>query len=155
MKKMIAVAMLSIAMLGVAAADEYDNEIGFTAIEPTDLQVWVQACKEIVIPFAAPDCEQGPNATTTVSWEPGKVFARWPAELMAKVNARMPYVRQRLSIDSHQFVDRLNIAYREMRRRGIPSKEAIALCNDPSIVTAYVNARAGIVPTPNVRIEMK
>jgi hypothetical protein len=138
-----------------AAADEYDNEVGFTVTEPTDLEVWATACKGIVIAMAADDCELGPNATTTVYWEPGKVFARWPAELLAKINARVPSTRVWLSGARHQYVDRLNIAYREMRRRGISQREAIALCNDPSIVTAYVNARAGIVPTPNVRIEMK
>jgi hypothetical protein len=37
MKKMAAAAVLSLAMLGAAAADEFDNEPGFTAIEPTVL----------------------------------------------------------------------------------------------------------------------
>jgi hypothetical protein len=45
--------------------------------------------------------------------------------------------------------ERMNIAYREMLRRGIEKSEALILCEDQSIVDAYVNARAGVKPAPS------
>lgn len=58
-----------------------------------------------------------------------------------------------LSAVRHEQIGRMNIAFREMRRRGIPRDEALIMCRDPGIVSAYVNARAGVEPRPNIIIQ--
>src|SRR6516162_8872747 len=104
--RIVAIAICgALALASAATADEYDNEVGFTVTEPTYNEVWIAACKRAALPMFADGCDVGP------------VNGRYAATFLENVNAYIPSTREWLASARRQYVDRLNIAYREMRRR--------------------------------------
>jgi hypothetical protein len=70
-------------------------EVGFIVTEPTNLEAWVVACQELA-PLVG-NCATGPNAVW--NYGPGRVVARWPTELKARIDARAPMHEGKLSGD--------------------------------------------------------
>lgn len=142
MKRLLAVAIsvtLAVA-ISVAHRSNADEIAPFAPIEPSQEEAWSAVCRDIAV-FVADECYRVRDES------------RWERSFIARVDAGVPAKIAQIRTYRASTASRQNVAYREMLRRGITPEDALVLCEDPSILQAYLNARAGVTRTPNVVIE--